>query len=315
MDAYVQSGHRDDLARADTAKAILRNMSKVSMASENACVSAVQKASAVLASSSSDDPRRPGWLSRILDLTVSLNSSVGADVVQTQDKHLNLDSLHVPERLHSNYLLYVLGNIVNISRGSDDCSAAVASLLSRTDPGDGGFYDDMGSVRDSDRPHLVGSNSQGGTDDMGDPSGYYTAVQGGYEITSTEVPPQWLRYSMSFYDAPLRLQYTELDRGAMYTLKIVYWHPNRDSTDDVYRLVAGSSSSSSSKSNNKKREPVLIHDYISAPNPMRVLEFPLPPEVYTESGTLDLECSRRPGGGGNGKTCEISEVWVVRAQE
>ena len=148
---------------------------------------------------------------------------------------------------------------------------------------------------------------------MGDPSGYYSVVQGGYEITSTKVPPQWLRYSMSFYDAPLRLQYSGLDRAAKYTLKIVYWHPNRDSTDDVYRLVAGSGGSSSSSGT--KRPPVLIHDYRAAPNPMRVLTFPIPPEVYAQSGALYLECSRRPGGGGNGKCCEVSEVWVVRSDQ
>ena len=148
MDAYVQSGHLDDLAREATAKEILQNMSKTSSVSGDNCAEALQKARAVLASTSSD-PRRPEWLSQILDLTASLNSSVGADVLQTQDIRLNLDSLHVPERLYSSYWLSALGNIVNITReplDDLDCKAAVASLLSRTNPGEGGFYDDTNSL-------------------------------------------------------------------------------------------------------------------------------------------------------------------------
>ena len=230
MDAFVQRGHLHDLARVSSAKAILNNISISAQ-----CTTAVKQARVVLSSSPADDPQRAEWLRRILDLTASLNNTVGADVVQTQDKRLNLDSLHVPERLHSDYLLNALGDIIS-SRGSN-CSRAVALLLSRTDPGDGGFYDNMGSVRDIDHPHLLGSNDHGGAQDMGDPSGFYTAVQSEYEVTSARCR---LNGSIldEFYDAPLRLRYSGLDRTQEYELKIVYWHPNRDSTDGEYRLLA-----------------------------------------------------------------------------
>ena len=111
MDAFVQRGHLDDLARVSSAKVILNNISISAQ-----CTTAVKQARAVLSSSSADDPQRAEWLRRILDLTASLNNTVGADVVQTQDKRLNLDSLRVPEHLHSDYLLNALGDIISSER-------------------------------------------------------------------------------------------------------------------------------------------------------------------------------------------------------
>ena len=333
MDAYVQSGHLHDLARSAAAKSLLQN-------NLTDCRESVKRAQSILAStgdgkihgssSGSEDTRRHEWLRRILDLTLMLNESIGAEVLQTQDTQLNLKSLHVPERLYSNYLLQALTGILNgtwtsgsqdrkkgalrqaVTESGDSCAVKVANLLSRQNPGSGGFYDDMGSVSEKDHPHLVSSNSVGGGNDMGDPSGYFSAVQGGYEITSATVPPEWLRYSMSFYDAPLVLRYDSLDKELGYKLKIVYWHPNRDSTDDIYRLTAAPVSAQH-VSGCHGNCTFLIHDYMPAPNPMRELHFAIPKEV-TSTGTLELACSRRPGGGGNGKTCEVSEVWIVPNQ-
>ncbi len=290
MDAYVQAGHVHDLSRAARATSILGRAG-----SSTGCARAVPDAIAVLASNTGQDPRRAGWLQRILNLTESLNATVGAEVVQTQDTRLNLATLHVPERLHSDWLL---ADLRNISAGPPaHCAGRVAALLNRTDPGPGGFYDACGSVLAADRPHLVDALAAS-DDPAGDPSGYAHAVQGGFAIPATVnvVPAPWQRYAMSFFDAPLVLRYTGLRGDTLYRLRIVYWPYNRDPVADQHRLVTKSG--------------YLVHDYLSAPRPTQELRFDIPGNV-TGGGTLTLLCERRSGLGGNGMTCEVSEVWLV----
>jgi hypothetical protein len=46
-------------------------------------------------------------------------------------------------------------------------------------------------------------------------------------------------------------------------------------------------------------------------SPPRPLEFDIPKQA-TEKGELDLSWSREPGLGGNGRGCQVSEVWLIR---
>jgi hypothetical protein len=45
--------------------------------------------------------------------------------------------------------------------------------------------------------------------------------------------------------------------------------------------------------------------------PVRPLEFDVPGEA-TATGELTLSWSREPGLGGNGRGCQVSEVWLIR---
>jgi hypothetical protein len=56
---------------------------------------------------------------------------------------------------------------------------------------------------------------------------------------------------------------------------------------------------------------VEIHPFIQKPNPVRRLEFDLPWET-TRDGSLELSWFRPPGLGGNGRGCQVSEVWLMR---
>jgi hypothetical protein len=47
------------------------------------------------------------------------------------------------------------------------------------------------------------------------------------------------------------------------------------------------------------------------PYPMAPIEFALPPAA-TSSGGLDLTWSGEPGLGGNGRSCQVSEVWLIK---
>lgn len=53
----------------------------------------------------------------------------------------------------------------------------------------------------------------------------------------------------------------------------------------------------------------LLHDYMLPPSPMQVLSFPIK-QATTRGSNLTIHCNQRPGGGGTGRTCEISEVWL-----
>jgi len=47
------------------------------------------------------------------------------------------------------------------------------------------------------------------------------------------------------------------------------------------------------------------------PWPPRPLEFNIPPEA-TAGGELSLIWNREPGLGGNGRGCQVAEVWLLK---
>jgi hypothetical protein len=54
-----------------------------------------------------------------------------------------------------------------------------------------------------------------------------------------------------------------------------------------------------------------VHPYLAKPTDVRPLEFDIPPAA-TRAGELSLSWFGEPGRGGNGRGCQVSEVWLVR---
>jgi hypothetical protein len=164
--------------------------------------------------------------------------------------------------------------------------AALSALVNRTDPGPGGFYDALGDPRN--RPHLV--------------PGPGLARDPMLRLTRTGVQPRpdwpmaWRRFAESLYDAPLRMHYTELDPEATYRIRIVY---TGDRFDTRIRLVA---------------EGVEIHPWLKKPEPIQPVEYDVP-RAATADGVLDLTWIQEPGRGGNGRGCQVAEVWLIRAHK
>jgi hypothetical protein len=50
---------------------------------------------------------------------------------------------------------------------------------------------------------------------------------------------------------------------------------------------------------------------MTKPSPIQPLEFDLPTEA-TANGELTLTWTREPGLGGNGRGCQVAEVWLIR---
>jgi hypothetical protein len=101
-------------------------------------------------------------------------------------------------------------------------------------------------------------------------------------------------HAESLYDAPLELRYTELNPKADYKVRVVY---AGDNPKRKIRLVANGTTE--------------IHPYLSKPVPFKPLEFPLP-RAATEKGELLLQWFGEQGLGGNGRGCQVSEVWLLK---
>ena len=167
--------------------------------------------------------------------------------------------------------------------------AAARALLQRPDPGPGGFYDELGNP--SNRPHLIL-----GPGSVEDPEFRASALTGfNYpdELGDT-APAAWKHWAESLYDAPLQMQYADLDPESQYRLRIVY---SGDGHRIRVRLMAN--------------ESYQVHPLLARPLPPRPLDFDLPSAV-TASGTLSLSFMREAGLGGNGRGCQVSEVFLIR---
>src|SRR5205823_1161047 len=107
----------------------------------------------------------------------------------------------------------------------------IAQILDWTNPGPGGFYDDLG---DSTRqPHLVpGQPYAQDPDFLKSPlTGFGPAPHQGSRVS-------WFTDAETLGDTPLRMRYTDLDRTASYKIRVVY---GGGSSKTQLRLVANGS--------------------------------------------------------------------------
>jgi hypothetical protein len=103
------------------------------------------------------------------------------------------------------------------------------------------------------------------------------------------------------------MRYTGLDRTAQYRIRIVY---AGDSPGRRIRLV-GRASRPARVLQNPPPVEIEIHPLMLKPQPVRPIEFDIP-RAATAQGTLDLSWYRESGLGGNGRGCEVAEVWLIK---
>jgi hypothetical protein len=167
---------------------------------------------------------------------------------------------------------------------------ALDEIVHWTDPGPGGFYDDLGNL--ARQPHLVR-----GPGFAEDPA-YFQSSLVGFAIRDLgaamlNYPRAWWDHAEALYDAPLEMVYRDLDRTARYKIRVVY---AGDSVRPKIRLTAN--------------DKVEIHPLLARPVPFRPLEFDIPPEA-TAGGTLDLKWYREPGLGDAGRGLQVAEAWLM----
>jgi hypothetical protein len=191
-----------------------------------------------------------------------------------------LDTVDVPLNNRS-WLKQRFAQIRQLEDESDRLKQ-IGEIVHWTNPGPGGFYDDLGNL--SRQPHLVR-----GPGFENDPAFFESSLP----IVERFDPASGLRMSwwdqaIAFYDHPLKMCYGGVDPSAGYRLRVVYGA-------GPIRLMAD--------------EQFEIHPYLN--KAYQVLEFDIPHEA-TVDGQLTLQWNREPGGGGAGRGCQVAEVWLVR---
>jgi hypothetical protein len=242
----------------------------------------------------------PELRERVLELGAALFQSIGMQLSVAKyqaiavDRGAALDTLDYP----LNNRAWLKEQLARIRRmtSEPDRLKALATVTEWENPGPGGFYDDLGnSARE---PHLVRPLRF-----EQDPGSMHSPRNGFEEdlvMDEDDPPPQgarrisWMDHAETLYDTPLELRYAELDPQAAYVVRVVY---AGDNPRRKVRLLANDS--------------IEIHDYLSKPIPFAPLEFNIPTSA-TSTGKLTLTWHAEPGLGGNGRGCQVSEIWLMK---
>lgn len=175
--------------------------------------------------------------------------------------------------------------------GSDaERLAAIERIVRWTDPGPGGYYDDLGNP--SQQPHLVH-----GLPFEADPQRFKSTLAGFGHRPDWRL--SWMTHAESFWDTPLQMRYSGLDREAQYRVRVVY-------AGDVFsmgaaiRLVAN--------------DTYEIHPPLPKTSPIAPVEFDVP-VAATQGGALTLTFSGPPGVGSAGRGNQIAEVWLMKKEK
>lgn len=192
--------------------------------------------------------------------------------------------------------------------------ARIDEILHWSDPGPGGYYDNLGTA--GEYSHVVQNRSWGE-----DPSGNHTArlafpkykadpktiaAEGsqaeaenmvfkgeaarlaGAHQGRQEYRMSWQTQMTTLYGTPLKLRYEGLDRKAQYRLKVTYAGRFRPSMTLTLNDEFG------------------IHGPVAQPDPIWPVSYYLPYDA-TKSGTLDVEWNLVEGRG-----CMVAEVWLIK---
>ena len=235
----------------------------------------------------------PDWRARILALGEGLYQSIRMQLAvegyqaEAVTRAANLDTLDTP-LTDGPWLREKFAEIRKMQSASEQIRL-IEAILDRTNPGPGGFYDNLGDVMR--QPHLVR-----GVGASEDPEFRATSFVGGAypDFSGVAIPVAWKRWAGSLFDAPLQMYYTDLDSSAQYRVRVVY---GGDAPDVKIRLAAG--------------DNIEIHPLIDKPVPIRPLEFDIPQQA-TAKGRLTLSWYRPQGLGGDGQGCQVSEVWLMK---
>jgi hypothetical protein len=282
-DAYVRSRLLHETAVEE------RAMDRLRRARRGDSLDAIAEARRIL--DQAQDTPAPEWRLRVYTLAEALFQSIRQQLSVERYRAIavgrgaTLDSVETPLN-NRGWLLArfaegaALGNEL-------ERMALIDRIVRWTDPGPGGYYDDLGNP--AQQPHLV----RGLTYEE-DPQRFKSTLTGfGYR---PDWRLSWMTHAESFWDTPLQMRYSSLDPTAQYRIRIVY-AGDVFSMNTVIRLVA-----------NDKFE---IHPALKKEAAIKPVEFDVPAEA-TRGGELTLTFSAPPGMGSAGRGNQIAEVWLMR---
>lgn len=283
-DAYDYRRARHESGLQDEALDCLRKAPRVGAAA------AIAQAKEKLAKADTE-PVAQELRQRVFELAEALYQSIGMQLSVEKfgaihvDRGANLDLIDVP----LNDRVWLEKQVDEITARDTDVARmrAVDALLNRTNPGPGGYYDNLGVP--GQQPHLVMA-----CDKYADPE-YKSSVLMG-RTYYPEFPTFWNTYAETRYETPIQLHYDSLDATAQYTVRVVY---AGDSEEIKMRMEADGQQ---------------VHDFIDKPWPPKPIDFDVPRDA-TSDGNLTLSFTQPPGRGGNGRGCQVAEVWLIKMAE
>jgi hypothetical protein len=240
------------------------------------------------------------WRARVFELGEALFQSIRMQLSVAKykaiavDRGASLDTLDYP--LNNRRWLKERFAKIRALTSEPDRLNAVEEIVQWTNPGPGGFHDDLGNV--ARQPRLVR-----GLGFEADP-GFMQSPRAGFEedlvVDEEDEKPQgarrlsWMDHAETLYDTPLQMRYTGLDPQAHYKVRVVY---AGDNPRRKIRLVAS--------------DGIEVHPFLLRPFPFKPVEFEIPANA-TERGELSLSWFNEPGLGGNGRGCQVSEIWLFK---
>jgi hypothetical protein len=237
----------------------------------------------------SADTEAAGWRARVFELAEALFQSIRMQLSVPRyqaisvDRGANLDTIDAP----LNDRVWLRQRFAAVRQAADEAERLkiLDEVVHWTDPGPGGFYDDLGDP--SRQPHLVP-----GLGYQKDPAFWETPLVGFGGGGTQRI--SWRTHAEGLFENPLRLRYQGLDPNAQYKVRVVY---GGDSPSVKIRMVANGA--------------VEIHPLMAKPQPVKPIEFDIPKQA-TEKGELELSWTREPGSGGNGRGAQVSEIWLIK---
>ena len=236
-------------------------------------------------------PISQDWRARVFELAEALYQSIRAQLSVPRYQAIrvgrgaNLDTVDMP----LNDRIWLSGQFANIRKlaSEQDRLNVIEAVLNRTNPGPGGFYDDLGNLLR--QPHLVRGKGY-----ENDPAHLESSLVG-FAIRDEwmDMPLAWWRHAEALNDAPLQLRYDGLDPEAQYRVRVVY---AGDSPQVRIELQADGAE---------------VHGLLERPVPFESLEFDVP-QSATGDGGLTLTWRGEPGRGGNGRGTQVAEVWLLK---
>ncbi|MFD0679894.1 MULTISPECIES: hypothetical protein [unclassified Paenibacillus] len=175
---------------------------------------------------------------------------------------------------------------------------AIDQIVNRTNPGPGGYYDNLGSYKGWQRVDKGKGweNDPGYLESPRMAPGIYL-LQTEREIDKSAIPPiASTRHVNTLADTQLTLQYDHLDPGSSYTVKVTYVGDTASELSRDYKVTL------SAQAGSALHENVLVKQ-----GECTQIESPIPQEAFAD-GKLKLTFKRVSGF----KRLNVSEIWIIR---
>ena len=293
-DEYIRGKRRYDARLEGECKEALAR------AEEWGADEAMRRAKAIL-NRGIDEPHDPQLRARLQRMADELHRSCGIKLTtarsggQRWGRGAWMDMIDTPLS-DAQYLSVTMKAIRHLPTEAEK-RAAIAAMLRRTDPGEGGVYVNLGSAKS----RALLSRAHDWADDPGLLRTAFTGIDGGaltavHEDTGTyrerAVPWEMLSRAFTYYDVPLTVTVPGLDPAARYRLRVGY---SAQRWPSPVRLTLS--------------DGTVLHEEVPAHDADVSYEYDLPAEAYAD-GRLALTWQAHGQVGGAG----VNELFLLRTR-